>query len=79
MAPREAAEMAACVQSVRSDDSSFDVVVAGITSGEDPATDQATVTAFGATGCTWWLEALMDERGSFEEMRSWIRRGPPRL
>jgi len=76
---REVAEMIGYIRSVRSDDSSFDVVVAGITSGEDPATDHATVMTFAAAGCTWWLEALMDERGSFEEMRSRIRRGPPRI
>jgi hypothetical protein len=79
LTPLEVAEMVHYIRSIRSNNSSFDVVVAGITSGEDPATDHATVMTFAAAGCTWWLEALMDERGSFEEMRSRIRRGPPKI
>jgi alkanesulfonate monooxygenase SsuD/methylene tetrahydromethanopterin reductase-like flavin-dependent oxidoreductase (luciferase family) len=74
----EVADMVAFIRSVRADGAAFDTVVAGITGGEDETSDRAKVSAFQAVGCTWWLEALMDERGSFADMQTRVRSGPPK-
>lgn len=67
----EVADMVAFIASARSSDSPFDVVGAGITSGEDVQADREP-----SRRITGWLEALTDERGSFEEMRRRVGRGP---
>ncbi len=57
----------------------FDVLVAGVTPGDDPAAASATVRAFADAGATWWTERINGERGSLEQQRERVRQGPPRL
>jgi alkanesulfonate monooxygenase SsuD/methylene tetrahydromethanopterin reductase-like flavin-dependent oxidoreductase (luciferase family) len=56
----------------REDDGPFDVVVEGHSAGPDPE----LVAPFAAAGLTWWIEKLGWFRGSVDEMRERIRRGP---
>ena len=56
----------------------YDLVHWGITTGEDAAADLALIEAYQAAGVTWWLENFNNERGSIEEQRARIRKGPPR-
>ena len=55
--------------------SAFDVVVEGATEGGE---DAARVSAYAEVGLTWWVEQLSWARGSVDEMRARIERGPPR-
>jgi alkanesulfonate monooxygenase SsuD/methylene tetrahydromethanopterin reductase-like flavin-dependent oxidoreductase (luciferase family) len=56
----------------------FDLLVAGITPGDDPARAAAMATEFAAAGATWWTERINPVRGSLEQMRERVRQGPPR-
>jgi alkanesulfonate monooxygenase SsuD/methylene tetrahydromethanopterin reductase-like flavin-dependent oxidoreductase (luciferase family) len=63
----------------------FEVVHAGISTGQDPARDTELVASYARVGVTWWVEQIAPERwGSWthwplEAMRQRIRLGPPRL
>ncbi|MBA3945441.1 MAG: LLM class flavin-dependent oxidoreductase [Herpetosiphonaceae bacterium] len=57
----------------------YDLVQCGLTDGTDPAADAALLDEYAAAGATWWLENLTNERGSMEDQRARIRKGPPRL
>ena len=54
---------------------SFDLIAAGETPADDPAAAASTATAWGAAGCTWWLETRWAAR---EAMPERIAAGPPR-
>ena len=60
------------------DSAPFDVLVAGITPGDDPARAAATAREFADAGATWWTERINPSRGSLEQMRQRVREGPPR-
>jgi alkanesulfonate monooxygenase SsuD/methylene tetrahydromethanopterin reductase-like flavin-dependent oxidoreductase (luciferase family) len=55
-------------------DGEFDVVIEGATAGPE---DAARVAEFGELGLTWWIEQLTWVRGSVDETRARIDRGPP--
>ena len=60
------------------DPAPYDVLVAGTTPADDPARAAATAREFADAGATWWTERINPSRGSLEQMRDRIRRGPPR-
>jgi alkanesulfonate monooxygenase SsuD/methylene tetrahydromethanopterin reductase-like flavin-dependent oxidoreductase (luciferase family) len=63
----------------------FEVVHAGISTGQDTARDAELVASYAHVGVTWWVEQIVPERwGSWthwplEAMRQRIRQGPPSL
>ncbi len=66
------------VQTQRTASSPFDVAFAG----ETPADSEQgviIVQPYASAGLTWWLEGIWPERGTVEQMRERIRRGPPRI
>jgi len=88
--PLTADDLRAIVELIRrerGDLSGFDVVMAGATSGTDPAADAAIVAAYAEAGATWWLESIDPWRYGWAwrggwpiaEMNGRIHRGPPRL
>ena len=56
----------------------FDILVAGITPGDDSAAAAATAREFADAGATWWTERINPVRGSLDQMRDRVRQGPPR-
>jgi Luciferase-like monooxygenase len=61
----------------RADDGAFEVILEGQTEGRDPASDADVVDRFAERGLTWWVEKLGWFRGSVQDTRERIRRGPP--
>ena len=59
-------------------DRPFDVLVAGVTPADDPAAAAAIAAEFAQAGATWWTERINSSRGSLEQMRDRICKGPPR-
>lgn len=51
----------------------------GILEGKDQGKDAALVSAYAEVGANWWIENMSWERGTLEEIRPFIRRGPPRI
>ncbi|GHO50221.1 LLM class flavin-dependent oxidoreductase [Ktedonospora formicarum] len=56
----------------------FEVIVGGLTSGTDKASDAAQVASFAEVGGTWWLESFYP-RHTLEQVRQRIHQGPPQL
>ncbi len=63
------------IEEERGDLQGFDVAVSGAT---EPGS-QDLVAEYRETGATWWLERIHHDRGSLEEMRARIGKGPPRV
>lgn len=77
--------MRECLNYIRSQQTServaqpFDLVHWGLLNGNDKAADTALVETYAEVGVTWWLENVCWERGSLQEQRERIRKGPPSL
>ena len=60
----------------------FDIVVEGVTPGDDPAAAAAAVRPWAAAGATWWIEALWsasERPDAVEFIKTRIAQGPPRV
>jgi alkanesulfonate monooxygenase SsuD/methylene tetrahydromethanopterin reductase-like flavin-dependent oxidoreductase (luciferase family) len=78
MSPDEMAAVRAFVESERTSEAPFDLVHAGLLSG-DRGADEALVGAYVEAGVTWWLEHFYPGRMTIAETRRFIAQGPPRL
>jgi alkanesulfonate monooxygenase SsuD/methylene tetrahydromethanopterin reductase-like flavin-dependent oxidoreductase (luciferase family) len=77
MTPAEMADTLAFVESERTSDGPFDLVHAGLLSGDRDA-DEAFVRPYIEAGVTWWLEHIYPGRMTVAETREFIALGPPR-
>ena len=60
----------------------FDIIVEGVTPGDDPTAAAEIVRPWVDAGATWWIEALwnLGEQGDpVELMKVRISQGPPRM
>jgi len=60
----------------------YDIVVEGVTPGDDRAAAAAAVQPWAAAGATWWIEALWGAPGETPDLgrvRQRIQQGPPDL
>jgi luciferase-like monooxygenase len=56
----------------------FDIVMEGVTPGDDPARAADIIRPFAEAGATWWLEAMWTAPNEPDDVRKRIRQGPPR-
>ena len=71
--PSDFRDLVGYVEERRSGSGPFDVIQFGQTR---EAGDTDTVVAYAEAGATWWIEAA---RGTLEDTRTRVRKGPPRL
>ncbi len=71
-------ELLEFVRRSRTDDTHFDVVQFGTTSGISEQ-DRKIVTPYARAGATWWVESIAPAGQSLAQVRSRIRQGPPTL
>lgn len=76
--PKQIRDIVSYVEAHRVATAPFDLVVGGRTLSEDPRDCERPAQSAQA-GATWWLEWLEPDRGSFEENRARVLRGPPRI
>jgi alkanesulfonate monooxygenase SsuD/methylene tetrahydromethanopterin reductase-like flavin-dependent oxidoreductase (luciferase family) len=79
---REIAAYAAAERPPENVGQTFDIVVEGVTPGDDPRGAAAIVRPWREAGATWWIEALWSasEQGDpVELIKTRIRQGPPRV
>lgn len=62
----------------KNQDQDYSMVQWGNLTGKDRVYDTALVSAYAEVGANWWVENISWKRGSLQEMRSFIRQGPPR-
>ena len=77
MTPDELAQVIAFVAAERHAEGPYDIVHAGLLSGDAEA-DRQLVAAYAQVGVTWWLEHIYPGRMAATETRQLIRLGPPR-
>lgn len=80
--PAELGQLAGRVQAERGQSTPFDIVVEGVTPGDDPATAADVLRPWVAAGATWWIEALwqvIDRPDGAAIVRQRLLQGPPRL
>jgi alkanesulfonate monooxygenase SsuD/methylene tetrahydromethanopterin reductase-like flavin-dependent oxidoreductase (luciferase family) len=78
LTPDDLTEALVYLRSQRVATSPFEVVFAGTTPA-DAEQGAELVAPYAAAGVTWWLEGIWNERGTFDDMKARIRRGPPRM
>jgi len=66
----------AAVREHRESDAPFDVAVA-LSDGGDAARRVDMIAEYADAGVTWWMEGILEDAGTLEEMRALIREGPP--
>lgn len=74
--PAEIGQMKAFVQGHRRADTPFDIVVEGVTPGDDPTQAAAQIRPYAAAGATWWIESLWETPDLTDVLRR-VRQGPP--
>jgi hypothetical protein len=77
LAPGEIEDVISEIKKLRLLDDHFEIVHLGITPGKDLQEDEHIVAAYADLGVTWWLENINPQRGTLDQMRKRIRRGPP--
>lgn len=77
--PRDIRDISMYIESQRSAQSKFDVAVVGWGTGRNRMRDEKKIRPYIDAGITWWLESLYGARDSAKDMRSRIRKGPPRV
>lgn len=76
MTPEQVATIRDYVGQHRAENSPYDIVVEGTTSGEDKAGSAALMRGWEEAGATWWIEALWEAPAQDEVLRR-IKQGPP--
>lgn len=71
------ADVISFVEAQRTSDAPFDIVHAGLMSGDGTA-DAELTRAYADIGVTWWLEHIYPDRMSVADLRNLIAAGPPR-
>lgn len=79
-------QTAAYIQSQRETSDPFDLVVCGVTPGDDPVTAARQTCEYAVRGATWWLECIVpmpfgkgfDETWPVDAMIHRVHQGPPR-
>ena len=74
--PDEIREMQAYIDAHRPAGTPFDLVMEGVTPGDDPQRAADLVRPFAEAGATWWIEAMWEAAG-LDAIRQRIRQGPP--
>jgi alkanesulfonate monooxygenase SsuD/methylene tetrahydromethanopterin reductase-like flavin-dependent oxidoreductase (luciferase family) len=78
LTPQETRDVVAYTMGHRTKEGPFDVIVAGSTTGSEPAKDSDKMGAMAEAGATWWIEDLVS-KGPMEKVRERIAQGPPRV
>ncbi len=74
--PEDIRQIKAYVAANRMEPGPFDIVVEGLTPGEDRAAATAAVRPWAEAGATWWIEAMWDSY-DLDAVLARIRQGPP--
>lgn len=79
MTPDILQEVIEYIQSYRTKNTPFDIIIGGETPGEDLSEQYEILSPYKKLGVTWWSEDINGRRGSLKEMRERIRQGPPKV
>jgi len=75
--PDDIRQMKAYVEQNRTLTTPFDIVVEGVTPGDDPQAAAAKVQPWAEAGATWWIEAMWESSDQPSQVLERIRQGRP--
>jgi alkanesulfonate monooxygenase SsuD/methylene tetrahydromethanopterin reductase-like flavin-dependent oxidoreductase (luciferase family) len=75
--PEDIRAMKAFVDEHRTETTPFDIIMEGVTPGDDPDRTAAILTPLKEAGVTWWIESMWDVPGGMKAVRKRIKQGPP--
>ncbi|MGC4108130.1 MAG: LLM class flavin-dependent oxidoreductase [Thermomicrobiales bacterium] len=76
--PDQVREILAWVHEHRDGADPYDVILEGVTSGDDRDGAIAQLAPYADAGVTWWIESRWESPNDVESLRARIRQGPPR-
>ena len=79
MSPDDIHELRAYVAEHRTESTPFDIVIEGVTPGDDPDKTTAIIEPLRDAGMTWWIESMWDVGGDMDAVHRRIRQGPPQV
>jgi alkanesulfonate monooxygenase SsuD/methylene tetrahydromethanopterin reductase-like flavin-dependent oxidoreductase (luciferase family) len=62
----------------REETTPFDIIMEGVTPGDDHARVTAQLQPYEEAGLTWWIESMWESPGGMEAVRARIKQGVPR-
>lgn len=80
--PDDIREMRAFVEANRTETTPFDIVMEGVTPGDDPEKAEAIIRPWAEAGATWWIESMWEAPRDDEGQKAFhqrIQQGPPRI
>jgi len=80
MTPADIRDMKTYIDSQRSPNTPFDIVLEGETPGDNAEQAASIIRPYAEAGVTWWLESIWrtpETQGGVEGMRQRIKQGPP--
>ncbi len=77
--PEEITAIIEWMRDHRDTDAPFDVVIEGISPGDDPAWVEENIRPRAEAGATWWIESRWEAPVSYDMLLERVRQGPPRL
>ena len=75
--PDDVREIVAWLRAHRDGDAPFDVILEGVSPGDDPDAARAQLQPYADAGVTWWIESRWEAPNDVETLRQRIRQGPP--
>ncbi len=63
----------------RTSNGAYDLVLEGISPGDDPGWATNTLKPLADAGATWWIESRWEAPNDFDTLLKRVRQGPPRL
>jgi alkanesulfonate monooxygenase SsuD/methylene tetrahydromethanopterin reductase-like flavin-dependent oxidoreductase (luciferase family) len=77
--PEDVREIKAFAGDYRATDAPIDIIVEGITPGNDAVKAEEILVPLAQAGVTWWIESMWDVPGGMSAVRERIEQGPPRI
>lgn len=77
--PDEVREIREWMTANRDDGTPGEIVLEGVSPGDDPARVESEMRPLADAGATWWIESRWEAPNDIETLRARIRQGPPKL
>jgi hypothetical protein len=77
--PEDVRALAAYAAEQRTEAPPFEIVIDGVTPGDDRAAAAAIVHPLAEAGATWWIESRWEAPNEPGDLRRRLRQGPPRV
>jgi alkanesulfonate monooxygenase SsuD/methylene tetrahydromethanopterin reductase-like flavin-dependent oxidoreductase (luciferase family) len=77
--PDQVAEICAWMREHRTSEAPFEVVLEGVSPGNDPAWEASILQPLADAGATWWIESRWEAPNDVATLRERIHQGPPRV